>query len=83
MRGHMSDATHFLRRAREEARYAILADEPSVAAAHHGLSVQYAAHARQCLQASGAIEQSAFPQFEEAKADIVGADDLKTRVGKG
>lgn len=41
-----SESEYFMRRAREEARMALRAEKPEVAAAHHGLSVEYAARAR-------------------------------------
>jgi hypothetical protein len=41
-----SDSEYFMRRAKEEARLALRAEKPEVAAAHHGLSVEYAARAR-------------------------------------
>lgn len=71
MRGQASDARYFLRRAREEMRLAMMADEPSVAAAHRGLSIQYAAHAKRALEAEGSRGQSAFPQFEPLQAEHV------------
>ena len=40
------EADYCMRRAREEARLALTADRPEVAAAHHGLSVRYSARAR-------------------------------------
>lgn len=41
-----SDSEYFMRRAKEEARLALRAEKPEIAAAHHGLSVEYAARAR-------------------------------------
>jgi hypothetical protein len=41
-----SDSDYFMRRAKEEARLALRAEKPEVAAAHHGLSVEYSARAR-------------------------------------
>ena len=41
-----SESEYFMRRAREEARLALRAEKPEVAAAHHGLSIEYAARAR-------------------------------------
>jgi hypothetical protein len=40
------DSEYFMRRAKEEARLALRSEKPEVAAAHHGLSVEYAARAR-------------------------------------
>ena len=80
MRRQMSDAAHFLRRSREEARLALLTEEPAVAAAHHGLSIQYAVHARQHLQARGPTDRSVFPQFGEPKADLITPEALKART---
>jgi len=40
------ESEYFMRRAKEEARLALRAEKPEVAAAHHGLSVEYAARAR-------------------------------------
>lgn len=65
-----ADASYFLLRSEEEARKALQTDEPAVAAAHHGLSVQYAAHARALLDAKRGPAKSAFPQFEESEPDI-------------
>jgi len=44
------DTDYFRRRAREEALRALKADKPEVAAAHHSLSIQYAAKARVAYQ---------------------------------
>lgn len=63
MSDRASDAEHFLRRAEEEARLALAINEPAVAAAHQGLSIQYAARARRMLQAEQSHERSAFTQF--------------------
>ncbi|WP_454884319.1 hypothetical protein [Sphingomonas oryzagri] len=63
-----ADASYFLRRSEEEARKALQTDEPAVAAAHHGLSVRYAAHARVLLNADRTPGIFAFPQFEESGA---------------
>lgn len=41
-----SESEYYMRRAREEARLALRAEKREVAAAHHGLSVEYAARAR-------------------------------------
>ena len=41
-----SEAEYCMRRAREEAWLALKSDKPEVAAAHHGMSVQYATRAR-------------------------------------
>jgi len=41
-----SEAEYCMRRAREEAWLALKSDKPEVAAAHHGMSVQYASRAR-------------------------------------
>ena len=70
MPGHAADASYFLRRSEEEARKALQTDEPAVAAAHHGLSVQYAAQARVLLDADRTPGKSAFPQFEESGRDV-------------
>ena len=80
MRGQASDARYFMRRAREEARLAMMTDEPSVAAAHRGLSVQYAAHAKRALEAGGSPEPSAFPQFEPLQTDHVMTPDIEARI---
>jgi hypothetical protein len=67
MRGRESDATYFMRRAREEACLALKAEAPEIAAAHHGLAVQYSARLRQETQAPP-ITASAFPHFGNAVA---------------
>lgn len=54
------EVEYCMRRAREEAHLALTNDRPEVAAAHHGLSVQYAARARACRDASPA-ERMAIP----------------------
>ncbi len=41
-----SESEYFMRRAKEEARLALRSEKPEVAAAHHGLSVEYSARAR-------------------------------------
>ncbi len=41
-----TDSEYFMRRAKEEARLALRSEKPEVAAAHHGLSVEYSARAR-------------------------------------
>ena len=41
-----SDSEYFMRRAKEEALLALRAEKREIAAAHHGLSVEYAARAR-------------------------------------
>jgi predicted secreted hydrolase len=41
-----ADSEYFMRRAKEEARLALKAEKPEVAAAHHGLSIEYSARAR-------------------------------------
>lgn len=41
-----NDSEYFMRRAKEEARLALRSEKPEVAAAHHGLSVEYSARAR-------------------------------------
>lgn len=39
------ETEYYMRRAKEEARLALRSEKPEVAAAHHGLSVQYSARA--------------------------------------
>lgn len=56
-----NDSEYFMRRAREEARLALRAEKPEVAAAHHGLSVEYAARAR-----SAFYEDSVMPPVTRA-----------------
>ncbi len=51
-----TETAYFMRRAREEAYLALSADQPEVASAHHGLSIQYSRRAR-----------SAFPQLDTAR----------------
>jgi hypothetical protein len=41
-----TETEYCMRRAREEAWLALKSDKPEVAAAHHGMSVQYATRAR-------------------------------------
>jgi hypothetical protein len=41
-----TESEYYMRRAKEEARLALRAEKPEVAAAHHGLSVEYSARAR-------------------------------------
>lgn len=41
-----ADSEYFMRRAKEEARLALMAEKPEIAAAHHGLSIEYSARAR-------------------------------------
>ena len=48
-----SDSEYFMRRAKEEARLALRSEKPEVAAAHHGLSVEYSARARSALSDEG------------------------------
>jgi hypothetical protein len=43
---NQTDSEYFMRRAKEEARLALRSEKPEVAAAHHGLSVEYSARAR-------------------------------------
>ena len=50
-----TEATYFMRRAREETLLALAARSPDVASAHRGLSLQYSNRAR-----------SAFPQMDES-----------------
>jgi hypothetical protein len=68
MRGRESDAAYFMRRAREEACLALKAEAPEIAAAHHGLAVQYSVRFRQETQTAPIIA-SAFPHFGAAVAD--------------
>jgi len=74
-----TDAAHAMRRAREEARLAALADEPTIAHAHFGLSVLHSARARKLL-AEKKPGASAFPQFSRADADIIETSVLQQRV---
>jgi hypothetical protein len=74
-----TEAAHAMRRAREEAHLAALADEPAIAHAHFGLSVLHAARARKLL-AEKKPGASAFPQFSHADADIIQASALQARV---
>lgn len=48
-----SDSEYFMRRAKEEARLALRSEKPEVAAAHHGLSVEYSARARNAFSDGG------------------------------
>lgn len=50
-----SDSEYFMRRAREEARLALRAEKPEVAAAHHGLSVEYSVKARNAFYGEAVI----------------------------
>ncbi|WP_157217738.1 hypothetical protein [Flavisphingomonas formosensis] len=47
-----TEAEYCMRRAREEAWLALKSDKPEVAAAHHGMSVQYATRARHARTSS-------------------------------
>lgn len=38
-----TETEYYMHRAKEEAKRALTSDQPAVAAAHHGLSVQYSA----------------------------------------
>lgn len=40
-----TETEYYMHRAKEEAKRALTSDQPAVAAAHHGLSVQYSARA--------------------------------------
>jgi hypothetical protein len=71
VRGRLSEAAYFAHRAREEAHKALQADEPAVAAAHHGLSVRYMAQTCRLREMEAMIVPSAFPQLEDAEADIL------------
>lgn len=51
-----NDSEYFMRRAKEEARLALRAEKPEVAAAHHGLSVEYAARARSAFYENSVIQ---------------------------
>ena len=79
MRDHAMDTAHALRRAREEAHLAVLADEPAVARAHYGLSVLHADHARRLLSGERPIG-SAFPQFSRPRVDIIEPHAVQERV---
>jgi hypothetical protein len=50
-----SESEYFMRRAREEARLALRAEKPEVAAAHHGLSVEYSVRARNAYYGEASI----------------------------
>lgn len=79
MRDRATDTEHAMRRAREEARLAILADEPAVAHAHRGLSVLHADRARRLLGEKKPTG-SAFPQFSQPRADIIEPHELQARL---
>ena len=60
---NQTDSEYFMRRAKEEARLALRSEKPEVAAAHHGLSVEYAARARTAF-----VEDSSVPVIHVARA---------------
>jgi hypothetical protein len=49
----MTEAAYYMRRAKEESRRALRAEQPEIASAHHALSIEYSKLAR-----------SAFPQLK-------------------
>jgi hypothetical protein len=50
----MTEAAYYMRRAKEESRRALRAEQPEIANAHHGLAIEYSRLAR-----------SAFPQLKQ------------------
>jgi hypothetical protein len=50
-----SESEYYMRRAREEARLALRSEKPEVAAAHHGLSVEYSVRARNAFYGESSI----------------------------
>ena len=58
-----SESRYYMRRARDEARRAELAETPEAAAAHNALSVRYSAKALMLRAAEDDQSRSAFPQI--------------------